>query len=87
MNSSLIGKIEKAKRYAQERERIRFTGLAADFRGENDDHRVTLDGERWSCTCDFFAGWGACAHTMALERLLEGMVPKAALSQRLAPTA
>jgi hypothetical protein len=84
MNSSL--KIEKAKRYAQERERIHFTGLAVDFRGENGDHRVTLDGERWSCTCDFFAGWGACAHTIALERLLEGMVPKAALSQHLAAT-
>jgi hypothetical protein len=86
MNSSLIGKIEKARRYAQEQDRIRFTGLAADFRGENDNHRVTLEGERWSCTCDFFAGWGTCAHTMALERVLENMLPKGALSQHLAST-
>jgi hypothetical protein len=86
MNSSLIGKIEKAKRYAQERDRIHFTSLTADFRGEHDDYRVTLEGERWSCTCDFFAGWGTCAHTMALERVLESMLPKAALSQHLAPS-
>lgn len=86
MNSSLIGKIDKAKRYAQERDRVRFTNLTADFRGENDDHRVTLEGEHWSCTCDFFAGWGTCAHTMALERVLDNMLPKGALSQHLAST-
>jgi hypothetical protein len=24
-------------------------------------------------------GWGACAHTMALERILDGMIPTSAL--------
>ena len=62
MNSGLIGKIEKAKRYAEERTRIHVSGLKVDFDGEN-----------------FFVGWGACAHTMALERILEGMLPKSAL--------
>ena len=79
MNSGLIGKIEKAKRYAQERSRIHVSGLKADFDGENDKHEVALEGEDWRCTCDFFVGWGACAHTMALERILEGMLPKKAL--------
>jgi hypothetical protein len=79
MNSSLIGKIEKAKRYAQERNRIRFRNIQADFEGENDRHEVALEGDSWRCSCDFFAGWGACAHTMALERILEGMLPKLAL--------
>ena len=78
MNSSVIGKIEKAKRYAQERERIRFTGINVDFKGENGDHQVSLSEEKWHCSCDFFAGYGACAHTMALERVLEGMLPAAA---------
>jgi hypothetical protein len=79
MNSSLIGKIEKAKRYAQERTRIQVRGLSAEFDGDNDRHEVSLHGDTWRCNCDFFAGWGACAHTMALERILEGMLPKAAL--------
>lgn len=83
MNSSLIGKIEKAKRYAQERSRIHVRGLRVEFDGENDRHEVALDEENWRCSCDFFAGWGACAHTMALERILEGMLPRSAL---LAPS-
>ena len=79
MNSSLIGKIEKAKRYAQERDRIHVRGLRVDFDGENERHEVSLEGDKWRCNCDFFAGWGACAHTMTLERILDGMLPKSAL--------
>ena len=75
MQSSLIGKIQKAKQYAQEPERIQFQHLRADFRGENGDHEVTYDGGKWNCTCHFFAGWGICCHTMALERILGVMVP------------
>ena len=81
MNSSVIGKIEKARRYAQERERIRFQTLSIHFHGENGDHHVSLVDEKWSCSCDYFAaGHGNCAHTMALERILEGMLPPAATS-------
>ena len=80
MNSSVIGKIEKAKRYARERDRIRVTGLSVDFHGENGDHKVSLDGDNWHCSCDFFVGYGACAHTMALERVLENMLPASATS-------
>ncbi len=83
MNSSVIGKIEKAKRYAQERERIRFTTLSVHFHGENGDHNVELTSGRWHCTCDFFAGYGACAHTMAMERVLEGMLPPEVMSSQL----
>lgn len=75
MHSSLIGKIEKARLYAQERDRVRIDRLAVTFRGENDVHRVELVDGAWRCSCDFFAGWGVCSHTMALERILEGMVP------------
>ena len=81
MNSGLIGKIEKAKRYAQERTRIHVRGLQVDFDGENDRHEVTLDDDTWRCNCDFFTGWGACAHTMALERIMEGILPRSALFQ------
>ncbi|GIW07895.1 MAG: hypothetical protein KatS3mg060_2700 [Dehalococcoidia bacterium] len=81
MNSSVIGKIEKARRYAQERNRILFTSLSATFHGENDDHTVTLEQGRWRCSCHFFQGWNFCSHSMALERVLEGMLPESAQAQ------
>jgi hypothetical protein len=75
VNSSVIGKIEKARLYARERTRMKVSDLAVQFHGENGDHEVTLKDNSWHCTCDFFAtGHGACAHTMALERVLEGML-------------
>ena len=80
MNSSVIGKIEKAKRYAKERDRMQVSALNVHFRGENDEHDVSLAGGKWHCTCEFFAGHGTCAHSMALEHVLEGMVPAAASS-------
>ena len=78
MNSGLIGKIEKAKRYAQERGRIRVRGIQAEVDGDNDRHTVALDGDNWRCSCEFFAGWGVCVHTMALERILAGIIPHSA---------
>jgi hypothetical protein len=87
LNSSLIGKIEKAKRYAKEPRRFHFTSLTVQVEGDNDAHDVTLQNGRWSCPCDFFAGWGVCSHTMAIERLLDGMLPKQAMGQEFAQTA
>ena len=80
MNSSLIGKIEKAKRYAQEPERISFTGFTAEFRGDNSNYSVSYRDGVWNCTCAFFSHRGICSHTMALQRLLTGMIPEDALS-------
>ena len=75
MQSSLIGKIEKAQRYAQELDRITFNDFSVQFRGTNDDHTTGYRNEKWSCTCDFFTTWGRCAHTMAMEKVLESMLP------------
>ena len=75
MNSGMIGKIEKAHRYAEERDRFRFSGLSVTVRGNNGDHQVQLDDEGWRCSCDFFDHHQECAHTMALEVMLDGMVP------------
>jgi hypothetical protein len=72
----LIGKVLKAKQYAQEPERVRFQQLLVEFNGENGDHTVSLDHGKWNCSCHFFAGWGICCHTMALERMLGVMVPE-----------
>lgn len=76
MNSSLIGKIEKAKRYAQERERITLTDFHATFRGEHDTYDLTFREGRWNCSCYYFPGHGLCSHTMALEKILGEMLPK-----------
>ena len=79
MQSSIIGKIEKAKRYAQEKERITFSELSVNFRGENDEYSVNYSNGKWRCTCRFFSQWGLCSHTMALEQILKEMLPEEAL--------
>jgi hypothetical protein len=82
LNSSLVGKIEKARRYAEERDRrIRFESFAVYVNGENEAHQVSLENGKLSCACDFYSGWGVCSHTMALERVLGPMLPKEALSE------
>jgi hypothetical protein len=78
MQSSLIGKIEKAKRYAQEKDRVTFSELSVNFRGEHDTYQTSLKSGKWHCTCSFFASWGICSHTMALEKILDNMLPKEA---------
>lgn len=82
MQSSLIGKIEKAKRYAQEKDRITFTALSAKFRGENDEYTISYQDGQWQCSCNFFSSWGLCSHTMALEKILGGMLPAEALTTK-----
>ena len=76
MQSSVIGKIEKAMRYAQERGRVTFASFTAEFKGENDNHQVTYTAGNWICSCTFFTGHGFCSHSMALQRMLDGMLPQ-----------
>ncbi len=78
MQSSLIGKIEKAKRYAEETERVTFTEFSIKFRGDNDSHTTGYKDGKWHCSCRFFSSWGLCSHTMALEKILGNMLPKEA---------
>jgi len=79
MQSSLIGKIEKAKRYAQETDRITFSELSIKFRGDNDSYTTEYRNEKWHCSCHFFSTWEFCSHTMALEKILGNMLPEEAL--------
>lgn len=79
MQSSIIGKVEKAKRYAQEPDRVTFNRFTLTFRGDNDTHTVSWT-DRWHCTCDFFQDHPVCCHTMALEQLMGSMLPEAATS-------
>jgi len=74
MYSGLIGKVQKARSYAIERERVSFSSFAASFQGEHGEHQIFYDQGNWRCSCDFFGGHQTCSHTMALERMLEGMI-------------
>ena len=85
MHSSVIGKIEKANRYARETDRITFEKLALTFRGDNDSHRVTLDGDRWQCTCHYFDSFKTCAHVLALHKILGQMLPESAQTSFFMP--
>jgi hypothetical protein len=78
MHSSVIGKIEKANRYARETDRITFDRLSLTFRGDNDTHRVALDADRWQCTCHYFDSWKTCVHVLALQKILGQMLPEEA---------
>jgi hypothetical protein len=80
MQSSLIGKIEKAKRYAKEKGRVTFCELAVKFHGENSEYDTGYKDGKWYCTCSFFSKWGVCSHTMALEKILADMLPPEAVT-------
>ncbi|MFZ1042599.1 MAG: hypothetical protein WCA79_03020 [Anaerolineales bacterium] len=78
MDSGMIGKIEKAKRYAEERNRFRFNKFELTFHGDNNNHRVTFNDGTFECDCEFFITHHRCGHTMALEILLKDMIPASA---------
>ncbi len=83
MQSSLIGKIEKAHRYAQERGRITFCDFTASFRGEHDTYSLSYKEGQWRCSCSFFSKRGLCSHTMALQKILSEMLPEQAFSSEV----
>ena len=78
MHSSLIGKVEKANRYARELDRITIDRLSLTFRGDNDTHHVSLDAGQWHCTCHYFESWGSCVHLLTLQKVIGVMLPEEA---------
>ncbi len=78
MYSSLIGKVQKAQQYASERERLNLSQFRASFRGEHDRYQVTYSEGKWCCSCDYFNGRQFCSHVMAIERILDGVIPQIA---------
>lgn len=76
MDYGMISKIEKAKYYASERSRFRFESFTVTLEGRNNPHTVQFDHGEWQCDCEFFQTRGRCSHTMALEIVLEDMIPE-----------
>lgn len=73
-NSSMYSKIQKAKLYAEEKDRIDFDTFKVTIRGDNSTHTVEYNDGSWGCTCEFFALNNVCSHTMTMEHVLEGMI-------------
>lgn len=71
---NIVSDVEKAHRYAGERDRIQILSFDCEFEGYNKNHRVTYDEGSWTSSASFFAQRGVCSHTMALEKILKGMV-------------
>ncbi len=74
MDTGLLRKFEKAKTYAEERERMHVESLVVHFDGKNNPHRVEFKDGAWHCDCEFFVGRDRCSHTMALELVMQGML-------------
>ena len=83
MHSSIVSKIEKARAYAEEKDRVSITSFSATFRGNHNSYQVRYDSESWDCACPFFASHALCSHTMALQRMLVGMLPQEATVESL----
>lgn len=81
MDSAMIGKIEKAKRYAEEPERISITQMTIDFSGDHNSYVVSFERGKWNCGCRFFAKRGVCSHTMTMERVFSEQLVSAGLDE------
>ena len=74
MDYGMIGKIKKAKQYAnEERDRIQVNTFKVTFDGKNNPHVVEFNENKWQCDCDFFQTRGRCSHTISLEEILDGV--------------
>ena len=74
MDHAMIRKYEKAKMYAEQKDRIQVISLSVRFDGKNNPHDVSFSDGKWQCDCDFFKNRGRCSHTMALELILDDMI-------------
>lgn len=76
MDSSIIGKVDKARKYAEEKERVSINSFSATFHGIHNTYEVTFDAGAWNCQCLFFSTRGVCSHTMALQRILNEVLAR-----------
>jgi hypothetical protein len=76
MDYSIIGKIQKAKQYATEPQRVTFSSFQVEFKGNNDVYTVTLSPDGWECTCPGYKKYAICPHVMTLEKLFAPMLKR-----------
>ena len=78
MNSAHISKVEKARNYAEDKGRVTIASLTGTFRGNHNNYQVSFDDGQWRCSCSSFTTNGFCSHSMALQRMLQEMLPTTA---------
>lgn len=74
-DSGLINKIQKARTYAEEPERIHIRALQVDFDGDHKHHAVEFEDGHWRCDCEYFRGHPTCSHVLAMDRVLGAVAP------------
>ena len=67
MDSRLISKLDKARRYADEPERVTVHDFAVTFRGDHATHEISSHAGKSHCTCAEFSRTGDCAHVVAVR--------------------
>lgn len=78
LDSGLINKIQKAKSYADQPERIHFKDLRVAIDGNHAEHTVVFHEGDWRCDCEYFRNHHTCSHVMAIDRVLGVMAPQPA---------
>ncbi|HEX5827678.1 MAG TPA: hypothetical protein VFY23_09170 [Candidatus Limnocylindrales bacterium] len=76
MQSTVLAKAEKARRYAGEPDRLRISRLEATFEAGGGDHVLTYGPDGWSCDCEFFGQQRVCQHAEAASRMLAKHLPE-----------
>jgi len=76
MDSSIIGKVDKAIKYSEEKERVSINTFQATFHGNHNTYEVTYSSGEWQCQCLFFETRQVCSHTMALQRILDDVLAR-----------
>jgi hypothetical protein len=71
---NVVSDVEKSKQYAEEKDRITFISFDANFEGGHNTYHIGYDNGIWDCDNPYFRTHGVCSNTMAMERLLKGMV-------------
>ena len=80
LDSGMINKIQKARTYATEPDRIHFQSLKVEFDGNNGNHEVQFEEGHWRCDCGYFHShgtsptpwrWSACSASWPPTRWAE----------------
>jgi hypothetical protein len=72
--NEIARKARKAERYAKEAERLRFQEFIIKFAGDHHTYTLILKGGELTCSCPFFSKHKLCSHTMAIKKILSGML-------------
>lgn len=76
-DDELKRKQEKAQVYATQPERFELLEIHLKMHSSHGLRQISYQNGTWNCTCEFFKQHSTCSHTMAAERILKNLLPKA----------